>query len=149
MLGFTGSSQPEVVVWHESPTEPPNLLVAALDGSGSRPLTAWPDPHPQLTPIARRLITHDRGDGVTLSGILHLPPGHDPARDGRLPLLLWAYPYDFGGTDTAGQIRGSTNEFTRLTALGVVFDPQQHLQLTEAGQSSASPFARPRERRCC
>jgi dipeptidyl aminopeptidase/acylaminoacyl peptidase len=120
VLGFTGAGEPEVVVWHESPTEPPNLVAATLDGSRSRPLTAWPDPHPQLTPIARRLITHDRGDGVTLSGVLHLPPGHDPARDGRLPLLVWAYPFDFGGADTAGQVRGSTSEFTRLTALGPV-----------------------------
>ncbi|HEY3035179.1 MAG TPA: prolyl oligopeptidase family serine peptidase [Streptosporangiaceae bacterium] len=120
VLGFTGAGEPEVVLWHESPTEPPNLVAATLDGSRSRPLTAWPDPHPQLTPIARRLITHDRGDGVTLSGILHLPPGHDPARDGRLPLLVWAYPFDFGGADTAGQVRGSTSEFTRLTALGPV-----------------------------
>jgi dipeptidyl aminopeptidase/acylaminoacyl peptidase len=120
VLGFTGAGEPEAVLWHESPTEPPNLVAATLDGSRSRPLTAWPDPHPQLTPIARRLITHDRGDGVTLSGILHLPPGHDPARDGRLPLLVWAYPFDFGGADTAGQVRGSTSEFTRLTALGPV-----------------------------
>jgi dipeptidyl aminopeptidase/acylaminoacyl peptidase len=120
VLGFTGAGEHEVVLWHESPTEPPNLVAATLDGSRSRPLTAWPDPHPQLTPIARRLITHDRGDGVTLSGILHLPPGHDPARDGRLPLLVWAYPFDFGGADTAGQVRGSTSEFTRLTALGPV-----------------------------
>jgi dipeptidyl aminopeptidase/acylaminoacyl peptidase len=120
VLGFTGGGGPEVVLWHESPTEPPNLLAATLGGSRSRPLTAWPDPHPQLTPIARQLITHDRGDGVTLSGILHLPPGHDPARDGRLPLLIWAYPFDFGGADTAGQVRGSTSEFTRLTALGPV-----------------------------
>ncbi|HKA94900.1 MAG TPA: hypothetical protein VKD66_01435, partial [Streptosporangiaceae bacterium] len=120
VLGFTDAGDAEVVLWHESPTEPPNLLAATLDGSRSRPLTAWPDPHPQLTPIARQLITHDRGDGVTLSGILHLPPGHDPGRDGRLPLLIWAYPFDFGGASTAGQVRGSTSEFTRLTALGPV-----------------------------
>jgi dipeptidyl aminopeptidase/acylaminoacyl peptidase len=118
VLGFTDAGRSQVVLWHESPTEPPNLLAAALDGSGARPLTAWPDPHPRLTPITRRLITHDRGDGVILSGLLYLPPGHDPARDGRLPLLVWAYPFDYGGADTAGQVRGSTSEFTRLTALG-------------------------------
>jgi len=120
VLGFTDAGRSQVVLWHESPTEPPNLRAAALDGSGARPLTAWPDPHPQLTPITRRLLTHDRGDGVTLSGLLYLPPGHEPARDGRLPLLIWAYPFDFGGADTAGQVRGSTSEFTRLTALGPV-----------------------------
>jgi len=58
----------------------------------------------------------DRGDGVLLSGLLHLPPGYDPERDGRLPLVLWAYPQDFGNADTAGQVRGSSQRFTRLTA---------------------------------
>jgi dipeptidyl aminopeptidase/acylaminoacyl peptidase len=120
VLGFTGPGWAEVVIWHESPTEPPNLRAAGLDGSPPRPLTTWPDPHPELTGIPRRLVMHDRGDGVALSGMLYLPPGHDPARDGRLPLLLWAYPYDFGSADTAGQIRGSIAEFTRLTALGPV-----------------------------
>jgi dipeptidyl aminopeptidase/acylaminoacyl peptidase len=120
VLGFTSTGPSEVVIWHESPAEPPNLAAATLGGTGRRPLTAWPDPHPQLTGIAKRLFVHDRGDGVTLSGMLYLPPGHDPDRDGRLPLLVWAYPFDFGGADTAGQIRASSNEFTRLTALGPV-----------------------------
>ncbi len=120
VLGFTDAGRSEVVLWHESPAEPPNLLAAPLGGSGSRPLTSWPDPHPQLTGITKRLLVHDRGDGVMLSGMLHLPPGHDPARDGRLPLLVWAYPFDFGSADTAGQVRGSSSEFTRLTALGPV-----------------------------
>ncbi|HEY6277129.1 MAG TPA: prolyl oligopeptidase family serine peptidase [Streptosporangiaceae bacterium] len=118
VIGFTGAGWPEVVIWHESPTEPPNLRAAGLDGSPARPLTSWPDPHPELTGIAKRLVVHDRGDGVGLSGMLYLPPGHDPARDGRLPLVVWAYPSDFGAADMAGQVRGSTGEFTRLTPLG-------------------------------
>jgi len=119
VVGFIDGGRAEVVLWHESPAEPPNLFALTLGGP-RRQLTAWPDPHPQLTPIARQLVTHDRGDGVTLSGMLHLPPGHDPDRDGRLPLLVWAYPFDFGSADMAGQVRGSTSEFTRLTALGPV-----------------------------
>ena len=65
----------------------------------------------------KRLVVHDRGDGVQLSGMLHLPPGYDPATDGRLPLLIWAYPLDFGDAATAGQVRGSSQRFTRLNAL--------------------------------
>jgi dipeptidyl aminopeptidase/acylaminoacyl peptidase len=123
----------EVVLLHESPAEPPNLVVAALDGSGSRPLTAWPDPHPQLTQVTKRLIAHDRGDGVTLSGMLYLPPGHDPAMDGRLPLVIWAYPFDYGNSDTAGQIRAGSFEFTRITALGpVVFTLRGYAVLNDA-----------------
>ena len=117
VLGFAGSGRDEVVVWHESRAQPPSLLVTALDGSASRQLAAWPDPHPQLTGIAKQLLVHDRGDGVQLSGMLHLPPGYDPERDGRLPLIIWAYPLDYGGANTAGQVRGSSKRFTRLTAL--------------------------------
>jgi dipeptidyl aminopeptidase/acylaminoacyl peptidase len=118
VVGFTGAGRGEVVLLHESPAEPPNLVVAALGGPARRPLTAWPDPHPELTRISKRLITHDRGDGVTLSGMLFLPPGHDQATGGRLPLVLWAYPFDYGTADTAGQVRAGSFEFTRLTAHG-------------------------------
>ena len=122
-----------VMLLHESPAEPPNLFLATLDGSASRPLTAWPDPHPQLTRVTKRLITHDRGDGVTLSGMLHLPPGHDPATHGRLPLVIWAYPFDYGTSDTAGQVRAGSFEFTRLTALGpVVFTLRGYAVLNDA-----------------
>jgi dipeptidyl aminopeptidase/acylaminoacyl peptidase len=116
VLGFAAGGRSAVVAWHESRTEPPSLLAAALDGSASRQLACWPDPHPQLTGMDKRLLVHDRGDGVQLSGMLHLPPGHDPERDGRLPLVVWAYPLDYGGADTAGQVRGSSKRFTRLTA---------------------------------
>ncbi len=118
VLGFTAAGDDDVVIWHESPAEPPNLIAAFLGGSAPRPLTAWPDPHPQLTGITKRLISHDRGDGVMLSGMMHLPPGYDQARDGRLPLVVWAYPFDYGSPDTASQVRADTFEFTRLTALG-------------------------------
>jgi dipeptidyl aminopeptidase/acylaminoacyl peptidase len=116
VLGFAEGSRDEVLAWHESRAEPPSLLVTALDGSGSRQLLARPDPHPQLTGMDKRLLVHDRGDGVQLSGMLHLPPGYDRDRDGRLPLVVWAYPLDYGGADTAGQVRGSSKRFTRLTA---------------------------------
>jgi dipeptidyl aminopeptidase/acylaminoacyl peptidase len=118
VLGFPATpGRTEVVLWHESKTEPPNLFLAPLDGSAARPLSAWPDPHPQLTAMEKRLIVHDRGDGVQLSGMLHLPPGYDPASGVRLPLLIWAYPLDYGDAATAGQVRGSSTRFTRLTAL--------------------------------
>ena len=117
--GELGAPPPrtEILLWHESNTEPPNLYVAALDGSAVRTVTTWPDPHPQLTAMHKRLVVHERGDGVQLSGMLHLPPGYDPATGGRLPLLIWAYPLDYGDPAMAGQVRGSSQRFTRLNAL--------------------------------
>jgi dipeptidyl aminopeptidase/acylaminoacyl peptidase len=117
VVGFAEGGRDRVVMWHESPAEPPNLRLVALDGSGFRTLTSWPDPHPQLTGLTRRLVRTDRGDGVTLSGMLYLPPGYAPERDGRLPLVIWAYPLDYGSAETAGQVRGSASRFTRLSGL--------------------------------
>src|SRR5262249_25519110 len=109
------------VIWHESPAAAPNLWVVHIgsDGDGQQPLrvlTSWPDPHPQLTGMRKELVSTDRGDGVQLSGLLHTPPGYDPDPDGQLPVLIWAYPHDFGNAGTAGQVRNSSTRFTRLTA---------------------------------
>jgi dipeptidyl aminopeptidase/acylaminoacyl peptidase len=117
VIGFIGGGRDDIVGWRQSPADPPNLFAAALDGSGRRQLTSWPDPHPQLTGLTKQLVTHDRGDGVLLSGMLHLPPGHRPGADGRLPLVIWAYPVDYGDAGTAGQVLGSSMRFTRLSGL--------------------------------
>jgi dipeptidyl aminopeptidase/acylaminoacyl peptidase len=119
VLGFLAEDRDSVLIWHESRTGPPNLAVARLaDGGGGdrRLLTDWPDPHPQLTGMDKRMLTYDRGDGVQLTGMLHLPPGYDPESDGPLPLVIWAYPLDYGDAATAGQVRGTTERFTRLNA---------------------------------
>jgi len=116
VLGFAGDDREALLIWHESRAEPPNLAVVRLDDGERTPLTSWPDPHPQLTGMNKRLVSYDRGDGVQLTGMLHLPPGYDHARDGRLPLVVWAYPLDYGDAATAGQVRGTTERFTRLTA---------------------------------
>jgi dipeptidyl aminopeptidase/acylaminoacyl peptidase len=119
VLGFLADDRENVLIWHESRTQPPNLAVAALADGGSgelRMLTDWPDPHPQLTGMDKRMLSYDRGDGVQLTGLLHLPPGYDAETDGPLPLVVWAYPLDYGDAATAGQVRGTTERFTRLNA---------------------------------
>jgi dipeptidyl aminopeptidase/acylaminoacyl peptidase len=118
VLGFLADDRENVLIWHESRNEPPNLAVARLgDADAARRLvTAWPDPHPQLTGMDKRLVSYDRGDGVQLTGMLHLPPGYDPDSDGPLPLVIWAYPLDYGDAAMAGQVRGTTERFTRLNA---------------------------------
>ena len=40
-------------------------------------------------------MRYKRDDGVDLTATLYLPPGHDPARDGPLPTILWAYPREY------------------------------------------------------
>lgn len=105
-----------VLVRRESRTEPPNLFVVPIGAGRRRQLTKFADPHPQLTGMTKQLRKHHRGDGVAMSGLLLLPPGHEVARDGRLPLVVWAYPLEYSDAATAGQVRGSDCGFTRLAA---------------------------------
>jgi dipeptidyl aminopeptidase/acylaminoacyl peptidase len=116
VLGFAGDDRETLLIWHESRLEPPNLAVVRPSGGDRTLLTSFPDPHPQLTGMDKRLLSYERGDGVRLTGMLHLPPGYDQDRDGPLPLVIWAYPLDYGDAATAGQVRGTAERFTRLTA---------------------------------
>jgi dipeptidyl aminopeptidase/acylaminoacyl peptidase len=99
-----------LLVWKETPTEVPNYYV--VSGGSERQLTRFPDPHPQLTGIEKRILKYKRKDGVDLSGTLYLPPGYSEAT--RLPLVVWAYPVEYNDKDTAGQVRAAPNRFTRL-----------------------------------
>ena len=78
-------------------------------------LTHFEHPNPDLRDVTRQMITYEREDGVPLSGDLYLPPGYDPERDGRLPLVVWAYPREFRSADAAGQISGSPYSFTNIS----------------------------------
>jgi dipeptidyl aminopeptidase/acylaminoacyl peptidase len=86
----------------ESPTDPPNYFIR--EGSTLKPLTRFTDPMPQAAGIQKQLVTYKRADGVPLSFTLYLPANYKPGT--RLPTLMWAYPYEFSDTDTAGQVTG-------------------------------------------
>lgn len=102
-----------VITRRETVTEPPNYYLRDLTAGDARALTSFPDPAPQLAGVQRELITYPRADGVMLSGTLYTPPGYDAARDGPLPLLLWAYPREFRDAAAASQVTDSPNRFSR------------------------------------
>lgn len=104
-----------VLTLRESVEDPPNYFVRDLRNSRLRQLTSFPNPTPQLAGVKKELITYDRADGVQLSGTLYLPAGYDAGRDGRLPLLMWAYPREFKSADAASQITDSPYRFDRLS----------------------------------
>ena len=113
-VGFVGQSRRRIVTRRESPTEPPNLWLRDLAPPRATRLTDMKDPVPQLAGVTREILKYTRADGVPLSGTLYLPPDYKAGT--RLPVLVWAYPLEFSDADTAGQVRGSPNTFTRLAA---------------------------------
>jgi len=118
-VAFAGGGTASTLVRRESPSEPANLWVVDLAGGGRKKLTDEKDPHPKLTQVSRERLTYKRADGTTLTGTLYLPPGGKAGSPG--PALIWAYPLEYSDSDTAGQVRGSTQTFLRLTAPSPLF----------------------------
>lgn len=110
-VDFVGEGHETLLVRREASDAPPNFF--ALDEGGERRLTEFPDPHPQLTGIRKRILTYSRKDGLPLSGTLYLPPDYEEGQ--RLPLVIWAYPLEYASGDTAGQVRAAPRKFTRLS----------------------------------
>jgi dipeptidyl aminopeptidase/acylaminoacyl peptidase len=78
-----------------------------------RPVTSFENPYGALETVQTRKIRYKRADGIDLAGDLHLPPGYDPVKDGRLPLLLEAYPNEYKDKSAAGMVDSSPHAFVR------------------------------------
>jgi dipeptidyl aminopeptidase/acylaminoacyl peptidase len=105
----------------ESPTERPNYYLRDLtrpEGSQLTALTNYPHPTPQLKDVVKEQIRYPRKDGVELTATLMLPPHYDAARDGPLPMLMWAYPQEFKSADAASQTTGSPYRFNAVSYWG-------------------------------
>ncbi len=104
---------------YESATEPPNYYTRNRDTTTKHPLTQFVDSQPQFRGVSHEVVTYTRKDGVALSGTLYTPPGYKKGE--RVPLIIWAYPREFGDADSAGQITGSPNRFTLVNGYSHLF----------------------------
>ena len=118
-VAFAGASRGSILVRAESKTEAPNYFLVDVRAGNRKSVTNFPDTTPQVTRMSKELLRYDRKDGVALSGTLYLPPDYKPGT--RLPLLIWAYPLEYSDADTAGQVRGSPNAYTRLNGATPIF----------------------------
>jgi dipeptidyl aminopeptidase/acylaminoacyl peptidase len=74
---------------------------------------------PQLRQVHKQLVRYKRADGVDLSFTLYLPPDYKEGT--RLPTVLYAYPTEFTDSDVAGQVSGSTQQFTTIAGISHLF----------------------------
>ncbi len=79
-----------------------------------RQLTQFKNPYPQIEGVTKEKIKYKRADGVDLTGDLYLPKGYNKERDGKLPVLIWAYPAEYNSAADAAQVRGSEHRFTLI-----------------------------------
>ncbi|WP_299433859.1 prolyl oligopeptidase family serine peptidase [uncultured Aquimarina sp.] len=122
-VGFAEDAN-SFIMSSESSTTVPNFYVAKLGksieanaGESTReitknPITKFEDPSPELRQIENKIVKYKRKDGVELSFQLLLPPGYKEGT--KLPTVVYAYPLEYSGAKTAGQVRGSSNRFMRI-----------------------------------
>jgi len=77
-------------------------------------ITQFDHPYESLKGINKSLVKYKRKDGLDLSATVYTPEGYDPSTDGRLPVLMWAYPREYKSAADAAQVRGSKYQFTGL-----------------------------------
>jgi dipeptidyl aminopeptidase/acylaminoacyl peptidase len=123
VVAFAGDED-RFIMQAESVREMPNYFLATLgkaikapQGEGTRalkrrPITRFKDPAPELRQIEKRIVRYKRKDGISLSFLLLLPPGYRKGE--RLPTVLYAYPMEYSGGATAGQVSGSSQRFMRF-----------------------------------
>jgi dipeptidyl aminopeptidase/acylaminoacyl peptidase len=105
-----------------SETAVPNYFLKDLKRRiADRPLTNFSNPYPAMEGVTKEKIQYKRADGVTLTGDLYLPKGYNKEKEGKLPVLIWAYPAEYNSAADAAQVRGSEHRFTFLSGGSPVF----------------------------
>lgn len=98
----------------ESVEKAPAYYTLNLKNKKEGVLASFADPYPQLQGVTKSMLSYKRGDGITLTGTLYLPAGYKKA-DGRLPVLVWAYPREFKSVEAAAEVKGSPYRFPRIS----------------------------------
>ncbi len=100
----------------ESQKDVPNYYIKNLvKRIADVPVTAFGNPYPALQGVSKQKLRYKRADGIDLTADLYLPKGYDKAKDGLLPVLMWAYPREFNSAADAAQVRGSQYKFTTIS----------------------------------
>lgn len=111
------------VTVRQSQTEAPNYYIRDLRKKSlvGTPITNFTNPYALLEGVKKQKISYKRADGIDLTADLYLPKNYDAAKDGPLPVLIWAYPREYRSAADAAQVRGSKYMFTRISYGSPIF----------------------------
>lgn len=110
-----------LVTIRESEEENPNYFERNLKSGSITQITDFKNPYESLKAVNKELIKYKRADGLELTGTLYTPAGYDKEKDGRLPVLMWAYPREYKSASAAGQVKDSPHEFIRIGWYSPIF----------------------------
>jgi len=110
-----------IITIRESENDPPNYFLRDLKKGTSTAITSFEHPQPEMMDVNKEIIKYKRADGVDLTAVLYTPAGYDKTKDGRLPVLIWAYPREYKSKANAAQVRGTPYSFTRVSSGSPLF----------------------------
>ncbi len=106
------------ITTRESLAEPTNYYLCNLKKRSETALTNLSDRFAALKGVQRKLITYTRADGVELTSLVWLPAGYDAKRDGKLPVLLYAYPRTRNSAEAAARLNFSQYTYPAIKIAG-------------------------------
>ena len=79
-----------------------------------RRITEFENPVPQFSQLVTdQYVSYTRKDGLKCYAHLYLPAGYDKERDGRLPVFMWTYPYEYKCFAESEKARPERYKFTK------------------------------------
>ncbi|MDR2586181.1 MAG: prolyl oligopeptidase family serine peptidase [Prevotellaceae bacterium] len=97
----------------QSVKDVPNYFLVDPKAKKSQQITFYTDPCPPMRQIQSSMIEYERKDGVRLTAMLYLPAGYDAQKDGKLPVFMYGYPYEYKSVADAQKARPSRYSFIR------------------------------------
>lgn len=80
----------------------------------ARQLTHIEDPVADFSKmVTDQYVTYTRKDGLKCFAHLYLPAGYDKERDGRLPVFMWTYPYEYKCPAESEKARAEKHKYTK------------------------------------
>lgn len=115
------NNQKFIITSRESITENPNYFLRNIMTKELSQITAFENPYKKLELLKKEIIKYKREDGIDLSSIVYTLNSYDPEKEGRLPVLIWAYPREYTSKNVASQVRNSPYQFTRINYGSPIF----------------------------
>ena len=98
----------------ESLEEQKNFYLCDFKKKSNIAISDFPLPYPALKGVKCEIMKYKRADGVELISKVWLPAGYDAKRDGKLPVLLWAYPRTFKNAEAAARPKFSFYNYPKI-----------------------------------
>ena len=120
-IKLAGNNLNNLITSRESKTDNPNYFIRNLSSKNIKQITFFENPYKKLEQLKKEVINYKRDDGIDLSSIVYTLESYNPDDEGRLPVLIWAYPREYTSKKVASQVRNSPYRFTRISYGSPIF----------------------------